>query len=208
MPVFTIDGSIGAGKSTILEYLHINYNLSVDVEPVQKWIPFLEKMYHDKKGAFEFQIRVWMDRCWIQPKNNVNILMERSPYFQKNVFVPASFQNKIITESENSILHEMYQKAINIWNPKGYIYLRANPDKCFERISKRSRECEKDISIEYLRQLHNLHEQAYIMASTAGMPIICIDVEGKTVAKIAAEVWNALHILGIANSKPIYKKKL
>lgn len=197
MPVFTIDGSIGCGKSTVLEYLHTNYGMPIDTEPVKKWTPYLENMYKENKGAFEFQVRVWLDRCWIQPKANVNIVMERSPHFQKNVFIPISLNMKRISDTENCMLHEMYYKCMQMWSPKGYIYLRSNPDKCYERINKRGRGCEQPIDIDYLNQLHEYHEQVYMWAAAHGMPIICIDVENKPVSTIAAEVWNALHILGM-----------
>lgn len=195
--VFTLDGLIGAGKSTILEYLHIHYNVPIDLEPVNKWVPYLEKMYKENTGVFEFQTRVWLDRCWIQPKKHVNIIIERSPYFQKHVFIEVSKINKKIDENQTEILNEMYDKSMNIWSPRGYIYLRSDPRKCIERIHGRGRDCESNISIEYLQQLHDLHENAYMTAAANRMPIICIDIEGKTVEEVAKEVWNALLILGI-----------
>lgn len=201
--VFTIDGLIGSGKSTILEYLHKNHGIPIDVEPVEKWVPYLKRMYEENTGTFEFQTRVWLDRCWIQPKKHVNIIIERSPLFQKYVFVEASAVNNTLTESERGILDEMYDKSMNMWNPRGYIYLRSDPDKCAERIKTRGRKCENGISIDYLQQLHELHEKAYMMASANRLPIICIDIEGKSVEKVATEVWTALQILGI-RVKPKY----
>jgi len=195
--VFTIDGSIGSGKSTLLEYLHNNYNVPIDLEPIEKWTPFLKRMYEDDAGTFEFQTRVWLDRCWIQPKRHVNIIIERSPFFQKEVFTQASLVNKKISESEFQILNEMYDKTMQLWSPKGYIYLRSNPVKCAERIRRRGRDCESTIPLDYLIQLHELHEKAYMVAAANYTPIICIDIEGKTVEEIAAEVWSGLTIMGI-----------
>lgn len=195
--VFTIDGSIGAGKSTILETLHVQHKVPIDLEPVNKWVPYLEKIYKEETGVFEFQTRVWLDRCWIQPKKHVNIIIERSPYFQKEVFVEVSKINKKIDANQTEILNEMYEKAMNIWSPRGYIYLRSDPRKCYERIQTRGRECESNITLEYLQQLHDLHEKAYMSAAANRMPIICIDIEGKAVEDIAKEVWGALQILGI-----------
>ena len=42
--------------------------------------------------------------------------------------------------------------------PKGFIYLRASPEISFERIKKRSRSGEETIPFEYLKELHNKHE--------------------------------------------------
>jgi deoxyadenosine/deoxycytidine kinase len=198
--IFTVDGNIGAGKSTVLEYIHLNYKLPIDLEPVNKWQTYLDDMYKNNKSGFEFQVRVWLDRCWIQPKSHVlPMLMERSPYFQRNVFMPINRENGRLSEREYDSLHEMYEKSNNIWVPNGYIYLRSNPNKCAERINKRGRQSEDKISIEYLKELHNYHEKAYIYAAALEYPIIVIDIEGKTVAKIAEEIMAAVEQLKLVN---------
>lgn len=189
----TIDGNIGAGKTTVLEYLHTHYKLPIDLEPVKKWQPYLDDIYSNDKGTFEFQVRVWLDRCWIQPKSNtLPMLMERSPYFQRNVFIPANVENGKLNEREYTTLHEMYEKSNNIWIPNGYIYLRSDPLKCAERIKIRNRKSEDHIPSDYLIKLHQLHEDTYDYAIKNGFPIIAINMEGKTVPEIAEEIYNSL----------------
>lgn len=201
MPIFTIDGNIGCGKSTVLNFLHMHYRIPIDPEPVQKWLPFLEDMYRNGKGAFEFQVRVWLDRCWIQQRPNMaSILMERSPYFQSNVFVPANLENGKLSVHEYHMLQEMYVKSSQLWIPHGYIYLRSNPNKCLERIAKRARNSEDVIDYKYIHKLHVLHENAYMNAVLLGIPMIVIDVEGKTVAEVASEVWTALSMMGMSSA--------
>lgn len=195
--IFTLDANIGAGKSTVLEYLHTHYRLPVDVEPIAKWQPYLDDMYKHNRGAFEFQVRVWLDRCWIQKRNHTSpLLMERSPYFQANVFVPANVSNGRLTVREYYQLMEMYQKSSTLWSPQGYIYLRSRPEKCKERIMRRNRNSEDNITLEYLHMIHDLHEQAYMTAVVHGLKVIVVDVEGKTVPQIAHEIYNAICILG------------
>jgi deoxyadenosine/deoxycytidine kinase len=198
--IFTIDANIGAGKSTILDYLHKFYKVPVDPEPVQKWMPYLQDMYHQNKGAFEFQVRVWLDRCWVQQRPNMSsIIMERSPYFQSSVFVPVNLDNNRLTVKEYQMLQEMYQRSMNMWSPKGYIYLRSDPAKCLQRIMKRGRDSEEQIPLEYLESLHKYHENAYMSGVTNGLPIIVVDVENKSVCQIAHEVWQALQFLGMGS---------
>ena len=198
MPIFTIDGNIGCGKSTVLEYLHTHYVLPIDLEPVKKWQPYLNDMYYHNKGACEFQIRVWLDRCWIQPKQDSVLIMERSPYFQKNVFIPINKENNRLSEREVNMLNEMYDKSSQIWNPCGYIYLRSNPDNCMKRIEKRSRESEESIDKKYIDRLHELHEGAYFWSVSNGYPMVCVDVENKTVAEIANNVYQILTFMGVS----------
>lgn len=195
--IFTIDANIGAGKTTLLDYLHRYHHVAIDLEPVERWTPFLDDMYKHNKGAFEFQVRVWLDRCWVQQRPNMApIVMERSPYFQANVFVPTNLDEGRISIREYHALQEMYQKTLNMWAPHAYIYLRSDPEQCLARIQNRGRESETSIPMEYLQKLHEYHERAYRMAVAQRIPVICIHVEGKTIPQIAQEVIDALMALG------------
>ncbi len=203
--IFTIDANIGAGKSTALSYLHNQYRIPIDLEPVAKWQPYLEDIYLRQKGAFEFQVRIWLDRCWIQQRPNMApIVMERSPFFQSNVFLPANLDSGGFTLQEYQMLQEMYQKSMLLWSPHAYIYLRSDPDKCHERISKRARPSEDTISIEYLRKLHDYHERAYMIAASQGIPVICIHVENKSIKQVADEILQALMVLGYPTQQNVF----
>lgn len=186
MPIITIDGNIGAGKSTILNYLHSNHNIYVDLEPIDKWKSFLDNIYTNKKNYFNFQVRVWLDRSWIQEKDmNTTIIMERSPYFIRNTFNKYMYDNNLINAQENNIINELYDKTDIIWKSNYFIYIRSNPQKCLERILKRGRDNEKEISIEYLNDIHNLHEETYEKAIENNIKVLCIDIENKSLDEIA-----------------------
>jgi len=193
MPIITIDGNIGSGKSTILNYLHSNYNIYIDLEPLDKWKFFLDNIYNNKKNYFNFQIRVWLDRSWIQEKDyNTTIIMERSPYFIRNTFNKYTYDNNLITTQENNIINELYNKTDIIWNSNNYIYLKSDPEKCLERINKRGRENEKNITLEYLKSIHKYHEDTYKKAIENNMNIINIDIENKSLAEISEIIINYL----------------
>ena len=81
MPVITIDGNIGSGKSTILDKLQKNHNQIVSFEPVQEWETYLENIYNNDKGYFDFQLKIYLDRAFIQTRSNSILYMERSPKF-------------------------------------------------------------------------------------------------------------------------------
>ena len=185
MPIVTIDGNIGCGKTTILNYLHKKYNISIDLEPIEQWKPYLENMYKNKEGTFNFQLRVWLDRAWIQEKEDkVLIAMERSPYFIKNTFNKAAYHNKLINENEYKILTELFDKTDNVWKCKNYIYLRSNPEKCLERIKKRNRESEVTIDLNYIDIIHEFHESNYKNAIDNNVNIKMIDIEDKSIEEI------------------------
>jgi deoxyadenosine/deoxycytidine kinase len=191
MVIITINGNIGSGKTSVLNYLHRYYKLSIDLEPIDKWTPYLNEFYKNKKSAFKFQIRVWLDRSWIQEKTDKSlIIMERSPFFNRHIFVNSVYNENLITENEYAILNDLYDKTDSVWSCNTYIYLRSNPENCIERIKKRGRDCEQNVDLEYITKIHDLHESTYRKALDNNLNIICIDVEDKTISQIATEIYN------------------
>ena len=191
MPIITIDGNIGCGKTSILNYLHRYQKMVIDLEPVENWLPYLNRIYTENKDVFQFQVRVWLDRCWVQEKSDVQVLMERSPFFIRNAFVATVYENGMISEKDNNILQELHRKTEFLWKDTIHIYLRSSPEKCLQRIQKRNRFSEHSITEGYLRQLHEKHEECYnSLVSTQGC--VCIDIENKTISEIAKEIMVSL----------------
>ena len=188
MPIITIDGNIGSYKTSILNYFHKNYKLAIDLEPVDNWTEYLANLYNTPNSSYDFQIKVWIDRCWIQEKTSMTILMERSPYFIKNVFVRKAYEDKTINDAEYENIIRLHKTTDELWKPNGYIYLRSEPEKCLQRINKRGRYAEKNIKLEYIQNLHELHEQNYKLALDNNMNIIVIDVENKGISEICNEI--------------------
>jgi len=188
MPIITIDGNIGCCKTSILNYFHKNYKLAIDLEPVDNWTEYLSNLYNTTNSSYDFQIKVWVDRCWIQEKTSISVLMERSPYFIKNVFVRKAFEDKSISETEYDNINKLHKTTDDLWKPNGYIYLRSDPEKCLQRIIKRGRFAEKNIQLEYIQSIHELHEKNYKAALEAKMNIIVIDVENKSIGDICGEI--------------------
>jgi deoxyadenosine/deoxycytidine kinase len=189
MTIYTIDGNIGCGKTSVLNYLHKYKNIQIDLEPIEKWKPFLNNIYLSKTGYFNFQIKVWLDRAWIQDKDNKSIiLMERSPFFIRNTFNKNDYNNNNINEDEYKVLNEMYDKTDTIWKSNLYIYLRSSPLKCLEHINYRGRYNEMNITLDHLKNIHDLHEETYKNGLKNNLNIIVIDVNNKTIHEIAEEI--------------------
>lgn len=185
----SIDGSIGCGKTSVLNELKA-HGYAIDLEPVDAWGPLLVELYAGRLSAFEFQTRAFADRCGaslsIDPKGVT--FVERSPLFQERVFVEANAPN--MTQEELQTLKKMYAER-TAWKPALYVYLRATPTVCAERIAKRARPGEDGISESYLTSLHALHERAYEEAVANGLPIVVFNVNELTVKEIAHNI----HIL-------------
>ena len=194
MPVITIDGNIGSGKSTILENLQKNYNQVVSFEPIQEWEPYLENMYKNNSGHFDFQLKVYLDRAFIQAKSNSILYMERSPKFTYETFIKVYKDN--LTQQDNSILEYLYENVDHKYNknvvePVIYIYLQSSPTICYNRIKQRDRESEKTIDFNLIQLLHSKHEECYDNISTKeGLPTFKINVDDKTPPDIADLIIN------------------
>ena len=189
-----IEGNIGAGKSTVVDYL--NKTLSLDeydflVEPVSKWLNYkdedkcnlLDNFYkNQKRWAYTFQMCSFMTRIHdIQAKNRLStskkLIIERSIYSDKNCFAELCYENKQINKMEWAIYNDWYNWLMLEFNKDikadYLIYLRCPPEICEARINKRKRPEEAGIPLEYLRQLHNKHEE---LIKKIDIPVITIDV--------------------------------
>jgi deoxyadenosine/deoxycytidine kinase len=198
MVILTIDGNIGCGKTGVLNHLHKNYKYPIDLEPVDNWQKHLNLIYNNERSEnlnlsniFNFQIKIWLDRCWIQNKIETNlILVERSPSFIKNVFIKNAINDNDISQNEAEILDYLHNKTNYLWEKNIYIYLQSNPNSCLNRIKKRNRNSEDKITIDYLNKIHELHEKHFINKKEQlnNKNIFIINVENKTIQIIANEV--------------------
>ena len=196
MVLVTFDGNIGAGKSSILMHLHKNNNKQIDLEPVDKWYPYLNKINNlSIKGYnpiwFEFQKVVWEDRAVLQNHSSNIIFYERSPQCTLNTFVEILKNNNNIDMEEYNILTQMYDSSYVPNIPNKYIYIRVSPDECYSRMSKRGRNCENKISIDYLRQLHEYHEMFFRKIKNEGYDVTIINGE-QSIEDIAQQVLSCI----------------
>ena len=195
MTIICIDGNLGAGKSTVMKYLRNTYKYSVDLEPVDDWIPFLHDMYKNNKDAFEFQVKVWMDRMYmpLYPKDSLT-LTERSGYFQWHVFTKSNYENDKLNERQYNILKTMYDNCP--FYPDAYIYLQTSPEQSFKRIHKRRRNCESDIDVAYIEKIHAMHENAYEeLKDEPGVVVHKINVEGQSIKQIGDQLHTLIQTL-------------
>lgn len=188
-----IDGNIGAGKSTALELLE-KYGNKVFVEPINEWLPFLKDMYNGNTNAFfEFQIKVWFDRCLTHESDNDGkyiLIHERSPEFQQFAFLKTLIEEEKLTERQYTLLHSMYEEVYNRYKQENklFIYLRAEPNVCLSRIKQRNRESEDKIDEKYIRKLHYAHEEAFEAIKKRGNRVVSIDTSFLTREEICSAI--------------------
>ena len=88
------------------------------------------------------------------------ILMERSVFSDRHTFAKTCFEKGSLNSIEWNTYIEWFDwlsKEFNL-EEDAYIYLRTDPKISYKRIQKRARKEEKQISYEYVLEIHNKHE--------------------------------------------------
>jgi len=177
----SIEGNIGSGKSTLLANLRENYKNNDNViflkEPVDEWAKIkdingttiLEKFYADQeKYSFSFQMMAYVSRIKVlrdtlkektkKDNNNYIIITERSLYTDKMVFAKMLYDSGKIEDVNYQIYLNWFDTFSGEFPVHKVIYVKAAPEKCYERIAKRSREGEENIPLEYLTACSLYHD--------------------------------------------------
>jgi deoxyadenosine/deoxycytidine kinase len=181
----SIEGNIGSGKSTLLANLRENYKNNDNViflkEPVDEWAKIkdingttiLEKFYADQeKYSFSFQMMAYVSRIKVlrdtlkektkqqdnQEKKQYIIITERSLYTDKMVFAKMLYDSGKIEDVNYQIYLNWFDTFSGEFPVHKVIYVKAAPEKCYQRIAKRSREGEENIPLEYLTACSLYHD--------------------------------------------------
>jgi deoxyadenosine/deoxycytidine kinase len=173
--IISIEGNIGSGKSTLFEKLKVyfanNKNIIFVREPVDIWesiqdengITILEKFYQDQiKYSFSFQIMAYISRInllkeTIKQHPGVTIITERSLYTDKMVFAKMLYDTHKIEYINYQIYLNLFDTFKNDFNVDNIIYIKTDPDICYNRILKRARNGENNISLDYLQLCDTYH---------------------------------------------------
>ena len=166
MKLLSIEGGIGSGKSTIINSLkEMNLENFIFVpEPINDWDlikdkdnkTMLQKFYGEKeKYSFSFQMMAYISRLTLLQEavtNNPNatIVTERSLDTDRHVFAKMLYDDGYIEDVCMQIYLKWFDHFMEDIKIKNIIYIDTTPEKCLDRIKKRSRLGEELIPIEYL----------------------------------------------------------
>jgi len=188
--IISVEGSIGSGKSTLLKILKNilkeNENIIFLQEPVDEWesikdkngITILQKFYENQeKYSFAFQMMAYISRLSLLKKTidenpNKIIITERCLNTDRYVFAKMLYDSGKMEDIEYKIYLKWFDHFANMQKIQKVIYLKTKPEICFERISKRNRDGESNIPLDYLENCHNYHE---IMIENINDEILVID---------------------------------
>jgi deoxyadenosine/deoxycytidine kinase len=178
--IISIEGNIGSGKSTLLanlkKYYENNPNVVFLKEPVDEWekikdengVTILEKFYEDQnKYSFAFQMMAYVSRLKVlrdalkehETDKKIILITERSLYTDKMVFAKMLFDTGKMEYVNYQIYLNWFDTFSEEFPVHKVIYVKTEPEKCFERISIRARDGESNIPLEYLESCHAYHNK-------------------------------------------------
>lgn len=154
-----VQGNIASTKTTMIELVRENSIVvtNVKTEPVHEWSESLQLYYSDpKRYGFLMNCTALASLAQIyHDKPNENKLVERNADAVLYVFSKVSDMH----EEEHKTLKRLHDVATRDFSTFATIYLRSDPAKCYERMLKRGRPEERNVTLEYLKDVHEKHEE-------------------------------------------------
>ena len=172
-----VEGSIGAGKTTLTTMLAADLNAELVLERFAD-NPFLEKFYKDPEHySFPVEMTFLMDR-YQQLKN---LLTARDLF--TDFVIGDYFIDKCLLFSKNNLSKDEFSLFKTVFDtiagflpkPDLIIYLYTTPDRLLKQIAKRNRSFEKDITIEYLTDIQEKYLTYF--RENQQIPILLVDTE-------------------------------
>jgi len=157
----TIEGNIGAGKTTLAHLLSKHFNARLILEEFAE-NPFLPKFYENRQQyAFPLELFFMAERY-----KQLKELLQTKDLFQNLTISDYLFTKCLLFAKVNLAEQEflLYQKLFDIINPQLIqpdllIYLHAPVSKLKDNIAKRNRSYEQSIDPEYLFSLQETYTQ-------------------------------------------------
>lgn len=213
MVKISIEGLIGAGKTTLCEILKEN-NHVVAVEPVREWkvkngseeFDVLEYFYKEpKKYACMFQTLALRSRVE-QGRNITHGFVERCVHSDK-VFGGIQHELKNMNDVEYATYLYQYEQAVADTIPvDGHIYIDASVETCMKRIEKRKRTGEDNIESQYLNLLKK-HHDLWLNNGKEQSNVLVLDGEKDLhVESVRDEIISEIHVF-LMRLRKLNKKK-
>ena len=158
-----IAGNVGVGKSTLTALLSERLGWMPFPEAVDE-NPYLADFYTDmRRWSFHSQIfflsrRLRHHRALLD--HPTSVIQDRSVYEDAEIFACNLFNQGEMEVRDYQSYRELYEALTGFLPPPDLVvYLRASVDTLVQRIQRRGRDYEREISPVYLSQLNVLYEE-------------------------------------------------
>lgn len=158
----TIEGNIGAGKTTLCQLLQKDFECELILERFEE-NPFIAKFYADKdKYSLPFELTLMSER-FAQLKN----IQRGGDLFQGTIsdylFIKSKLYASInLKEDEWWLYVKIFDLMYNqLPSPDLLIYLHTPIEKLVRNIKKRGREYEQEMDLDYLQAIENKYFELF-----------------------------------------------
>ncbi|KAG5861415.1 hypothetical protein JTB14_012475 [Gonioctena quinquepunctata] len=188
----SIEGNIGAGKSTLIKYFQNMPEIETYPEPLEWWRNLeghnlLDLMYSDiTEWLRVFQSYVQFTRLMVQTTKPTSSsttvqMFERSIQNNRFCFLEQAYRSGYLHGADYSVLDQWYRwiRANEDISLDLIVYLRSTPEVVYERVKERGRPEESGISLQYLKGLHESHER-WLMTDDERfntIPVLVLDAD-------------------------------
>lgn len=158
-----IAGNIGCGKTTLTKMLVKRYGWTPRFEPVDV-NPYLEDFYQDmNRWSFNLQIyflnKRFRDVVEIS-KSEDTIIQDRTIFEDARIFAPNLHDQGYMSDRDFNNYSELFDLMMSLVDlPDLMIYIRSTIPNLIAQISKRGRDYEQSIRIDYLKGLNDRYEE-------------------------------------------------
>ena len=175
-----IAGNIGVGKTELTNRLSAELGWLAYYEPVID-NPYLDVFYADmQRWSFHLQIYFLSERFKAQAeigKSERPFIQDRTIYEDAEIFAKTLHAQGSMTEVDYVNYTALFNILVGyLRKPDLVIYLKASPDILLERIGRRGRASEKNISHDYIVSLNRAYDD-WMARARAEIDVIEIDTD-------------------------------
>lgn len=157
-----IAGNIGAGKSTLVEFLSRTYGIAPFYEPNED-NPYLPDFYKDmRRWSFHSQLYFLSNKFRLHQEVDQQpgvVVLDRTIFEDAEIFATALRDMRRMDKRDWETYWGFYQTILKAIKPPDLmIYLRCSMRTLRKRIRLRGRKMEQDVPLSYLKRLDRLYE--------------------------------------------------
>jgi len=197
-----VSGNIGVGKSTLGGELAEHTGKRLVKEPSIE-NPYLAEHYEGKAGS-ALACQLWFLATRVQAHaavKNKGVVLDRCLDEDRLVFARMQLDSGALSPADGDLYEKLFgmlTELDKVPKPSVILLLRASVDTLLERIKERGRDCEKNISREYLEAIDKYYQR---FAVEMALTTCVIVVPWNDFSHSAAELWD--RVVRIDTTRPL-----